>query len=116
MLGIPEDFPIGTFSSPCQSSGEYTFIKGIHVQRVMREACVLGDPNPDHYMRKHIHLIQSHSNLVTAVVAMFNAIVPIETIANRLRWSMESVKRYLHECTTKIGALTEQAIKGAMMT
>jgi hypothetical protein len=116
MLSVPADFPIGAFRKHGQSSGEFTFIKGENVQRVMQEACVWGHPNPDHYMRKHIHLIQSHSNRVTAAVAMFNAGIPIETIANRLRWSVESVKHYLRECTTKIGFLTERAIQGAMMT
>jgi hypothetical protein len=116
MLGIPGDFPIGAFRMPSQQPGEFTFIKGDNVKRVMQEACVFGHPDPNHYMRKHIHLIQSHSNRVTAAVAMFNAGVPMETIANRLRWSVESVKHYLRECTTKIGFLTERAIQGAMMT
>jgi hypothetical protein len=82
----------------------------------MQEACVLGHPDPNHYMRKRIHLILSHSNQVTAAVAMFNAGIPMETIASHLRWSVESVKHYLWECTTKIGFLTEKAIQGAMMT
>jgi hypothetical protein len=67
-------------------------------------------------MRKHIHVIQSHSNRVTEAVAMFNAAVPIRTIANRLRWSVELVKHYLCECNTMIGALNEKAIEGATMT
>jgi hypothetical protein len=77
MLGIPGDFPIGAFCMPSQQSGEFTFIKGgDNVKRVMQEACVLGHPAPNHYMRKNIHLIQSHSNRVTAAVAMFNAGIP----------------------------------------
>jgi DNA-binding CsgD family transcriptional regulator len=67
-------------------------------------------------MRKCIHLILSHSNRVTAAVAMFNAGIPMETIASCLCGSVESVKHYLRECTTKIGFLTEKAIQGAMMT
>ena len=54
-------------------------------------------------------VIQSHSNRVTAAVTMFNTGIPMETIANCLRWSVESVKHYLRECTTKIGFLTERA-------
>lgn len=116
MHGIPTDFPIGAFRKPSQLSGDFTFIKGKHVQHVMRDACVLGHSDPDHYMRKHIHLIQSHSNRVTAAVAMFNAGIPMETIANRLRWSVESVQHYLRECTTKIGFLSQRLFQGAMMT
>jgi hypothetical protein len=116
MLGNPDDFPIGTFRTPSQQPGKFTFIKGDNVKRVMQEECILGHLDPGHCMRKYIHLIQCHSNRVTAAVAMFNAGVPLETIANRLRWSVESVKHYLCECTTKIGFLTERAIQGAMMT
>jgi hypothetical protein len=116
MLGIPGDFPIGAFRMPSQQPGEFTFIKGDNVKRVMQEACVLGHPDPDHYMRKHIHLIQSHSNHMTAAVAMFNAGVLMETIAHPLCWSVESVKHYLRKCTTKIGFLIKRAIQGAMMT
>jgi hypothetical protein len=82
----------------------------------MQEACILGHPDPDHYMQKHIHLIQSHSNQVTVAVTMLNAAIPMETIANHLCWSIKSVKHYLRECITQIGFLTERAIKGAMMT
>jgi hypothetical protein len=85
MLSIPGDFPIGAFCTPSHQPGEFTFIKGNNIKRVMQEACVLGHPNPNHYMHKHIHLIQSHSNCVTAAVVMFNAGVPMETITNRLR-------------------------------
>jgi hypothetical protein len=62
MLGIPGDFPIGAFRKPKQQPGEFTFIKGDNVKKVMREACVLGHPDPNHYMRKRIYLILSHSN------------------------------------------------------
>ncbi len=62
MLSIPNKFPIGAFRMPGQQPGEFTFINGDNVMRVMQEACVLGHPDPGHYMREHIHLIQSHSN------------------------------------------------------
>jgi hypothetical protein len=46
MLSVPADFPIGAFRKHGQSSsGEFTFIKGENVQRVMQEACVWGHPN-----------------------------------------------------------------------
>jgi hypothetical protein len=71
MLGIPADFPIGAFRKLGQSSGEFTFIKRENnvQQHVMQEGCILGHPDPDHYMQKHIHLIQSHSNQVMATAS-----------------------------------------------
>jgi hypothetical protein len=113
MLGIPADFPIGAFRSIGSSSDTFTFLTGDDVSRVMQKACVLAYPNPDHYMRRHIQLIQSHSNRITAAVALFNAGVSIPTIAHRLRWSEESVQFYLRDCFRAIGPLTQKAILGS---
>ena len=107
--------PIGAFRPLSGGPGDYSFLKADHVKNIMRDACIHAHPDPDHYMRKHIHLLHSHSNRITAAVALFNADVPIEQIAARLRWSVESVKHYLCECYTKIGALTTKAIEGAMI-
>jgi hypothetical protein len=120
LLGIPSSYPIGAFRSECNEaeagSGTFQLIKGEHVQAVMRDACVKAYPDASHYMRQHIDRIHSHSNRVTAAVALHNSGVPVEDIANRLRWTVPSVKHYLRECFTVIGTLTERAIAGAMMT
>jgi hypothetical protein len=115
-LGIPINFPIGAFHAGGAAPGEYSFIEGKHVMSVMRAACVAAYPNLKHYMQVHINLIHSHSNCITAAVAMSNASVPMEIIAARLRWSLNSVKFYLRDCFTQISTLTEKALKGAMMT
>jgi hypothetical protein len=36
MLGIPDEFPIGTFCMPSQQPGEFTFIKGDNVKHIMQ--------------------------------------------------------------------------------
>jgi hypothetical protein len=83
--------------------------------RTMRWACIEAHPDPDHFMRRNIHLLHSHSNRITAAVALHNADVPMEIIAARLRWSVESVKFYLRDCFRAIGQLTERAINGASL-
>jgi hypothetical protein len=113
LLGIPLSEPLGAFR-PKAGIG-YVFLKGDNVSSVMQWACVLAYPNPDHYMRRHIHLLHSHSNRITAAVAMYNAKVPFDTIAVRLRWSVDTVKFYLRDCFKHIGELTEQAVNGAML-
>ena len=115
MLGIPQDYPIGAYRPKSTAPGQIAFLTRENVQEVMQFACRLAYPNPQHYMRTHCHLLMSHSNRVTAAVAMFNAGLSIEVIAQRLRWSEESVKYYLRDCFKAIGSLTEKAIEGAFL-
>ena len=70
-------------------------IKGDHVQSVMRHACRQAYPDPNHYLWLNIKLLMSHSNRITAAVALYNAKVPIPVIAFRLRWCVDSVTFYL---------------------
>lgn len=116
MLGIPLlDYPIGAYRPPNAATGQFAFLNGDIIKRVMQFACRLAYPDPRHYMRTHCHLIMSHSNRVTAAVAMFHACMSIETIAQRLRWCVESVTFYLRDCFKAIGPLTEKAIEGAFL-
>jgi hypothetical protein len=115
LLGIPATYPVGAYRPRGGSPGSFCFIRGDDMTQVMRKGCILAYPNPDHYMRRHIHLLHSHSNRITAAVALFNAGESIETIAHRLRWSEESVKYYLRDCFTAVGPLTEQAILGCSL-
>jgi hypothetical protein len=57
----------------------------------------------------------SHSNRITAAVALYNAKVSIPVIAFRLRWCVDSVTFYLRDCFKAIGPLTEAAIHGAYL-
>lgn len=115
MLGVPENFPIGVYRSVGAPAGGFSFLNGTDVKNVMQKACVLAYPDPSHYMRLHAHLLQSHSNRVTAAVALFNAGVPIPVIAHRLQWNVESVTFYLRDCFRAIGPLTQKAILGASL-
>lgn len=115
MLGIPSDYPVGAFRPPGAGAGQFAFLMGCHIKSVMQDACRLAYPDPQHYMRQHIHCIMSHSNRVTAAVALKNAGVPDEDIAFRLRWSLEAVKFYLRDCYKAIGHLTAKAIEGAFL-
>ena len=115
VLGIPAAYPIGAFRSPRAAPGEYTFITGDHVKKIMQEACILAYPDPNHYLRLHIHLLMSHSNRITAAVVLHNAGEDPPTIAFRLRWSEETVRFYLRDCFRAIGRLTQQALLGAAL-
>ena len=113
MLGIPLGEPLGAFR--VDEGTPYSFIKGEHVSKIMQWACLQAYPNPDHYMHRNVKLLHSHSNRITAAIAMQNAGVAFEIIAVRLRWSVETVKFYLRDCFRKVGELTKQSVNGAVM-
>ena len=71
-------------------------------------------PDPKHYLRIHIKRLVSHSNRVTAAVALYNAGVKIEDIAFRLRWNSDAVRFYLRDCFRTVGELTERVVNGAI--
>lgn len=50
-----------------------------------------------------------------AAVAMYNAGKDETVIAARLRWSVQTVRFYLHDCFKQVGHLTEKALPGAMI-
>jgi len=115
LLGIPTNEPLGAFRPQDAAAREYSFLNGTHVKDVMQQAVRWAYPDPNHYMRLHEHLVMSHSNRVTAAVALFNAGVPIPVIAHRLRWSVDSVTFYLRDCFRAIGPLTQKAVQGAYL-
>ena len=88
-------------------------ISGKHMQQYLQDACVIAHPDPEHYLRKHIHCLMSHCCRVTAAVALYNAGVSIEDIAWRLRWSAQSVQEYLRDCMRTIEVLSLKAMAGA---
>ena len=81
-LAIPASFPIGAYRS--KTSGDYKFIRGDDVSKVMRYTCTIAYPDIRHYMRQHIDCIMAHSNRVTACLALHQAGVSEEEIAHRL--------------------------------
>ena len=82
---------------------------------IMRAACVNAHPDPDHYLRLRLHCICTHSNRVTAAVALSNAGCLEDEIAFRLRWTPPSVRFYLRQCSKAIGRMTEAAITGSLL-
>ena len=112
-LRVPPDEPLGIFRR--DSSGAYAFLKSTHIVSILRRACVQAHPDPQHYLRIHVKRLVSHSNRVTAAVALYNAGVPVEDISFRLRWNSDAVKFYLRDCYRTIGHLTERALVGALM-
>jgi hypothetical protein len=110
-LGVPSGYPLGVFRA--DDSGVFLFIAGKDIQHVMRTACKAAYPDATHYMRIHITRLVSHSNRVTAAVALRAAGLSIEDIAHRLRWKAASVETYLRECYQAIGDITQKAITGA---
>jgi hypothetical protein len=110
-LGVPSGYPIGVFRS--DDSGAFRFLTGNDIQQVMQTACLGAYPDASHYLRIHIKRLVSHSNRVTAAVALRAAGLSIEDIAYRLRWKAASVETYLRECYQSIGDITQKAIAGA---
>jgi hypothetical protein len=110
-LGVPSGYPIGVFRS--DDSGAFHFLTGKDIQQVMQTACLGAYPDATHYLRIHIKRLVSHSNRVTAAVALRAAGLSIPDIAYRLRWKAESVETYLRECYQSIGDVTQKAIAGA---
>jgi hypothetical protein len=110
-LGVPSGYPLGVFRA--DDSGAFIFLAGKDIQHVMRTACKAAYPDATHYMRLNINRLVSHSNRVTAAVALRAAGISIEDIAYRLRWKAASVETYLRECYQAIGDITQKAITGA---
>lgn len=114
-LGVPDDYPIGVYRPSEAPPRSFAFINKDDVKEVMQHACRQAYPDPNHYLRLNIHLLMSHSNRITAAVALYNAGKSIPVIAFRLRWSVDSVTFYLRDCFMAIGPLTEAAITGAYL-
>jgi hypothetical protein len=91
-----------------------TFLRAQEITDTMRAICVDTYPDPQHFLRQRLHCFVSHSNRVTAAVALRRAGCDIPTIAFRLRWKPESVDHYLRECTQEADESTAAAIHGAM--
>ena len=113
LLGVKDNEPVGVYRTT--NKGAYTYLQSKTFTKVMQQVCIKAYPDPNHYLRKHITLIQAHSNRITAAAALKRAGKTDEFIAFRIRWSLESVKHYLRECQMDVGQMTMDAIMGAFM-
>ena len=111
LLKVPSYEPIGVLRSTQRNCG-YTYLRSAEVISVMRATVPRAYPDTAHYMQLHINRIDCHSNRVTAAVALDAAGMTVESIAFRLRWSPESVKHYLRDCSKAIGQQTTKVIQG----
>jgi hypothetical protein len=91
---LAHHFP-GAYQS--STAGDFKFIRGDDVCRVMHYACTNAYPDIRHYMRQNVDRLVAHSNRVTACLALHQAGVNKEEIAYRLRWQPPLVRFYLRE-------------------
>jgi hypothetical protein len=111
LLDIPSHNPIcahrpaGTIT--------YRWLRDTDVTETMRKVCIDTYTDPNHFLRVNITRIASHSNRVTAAVALSQAGLTIDAIAHRLRWQPASVTFYLRESASDIGQFTADTINGA---
>jgi len=79
----------------------------------MRKSVDLAYPNPTHCYRIHWAAVLTHTNRVTAAIALYANGRPIPDIAFRLRWKPESVEHYIRECSQLVDDLTIATVQGA---
>jgi hypothetical protein len=104
-LRIPSADPVCAYR-PANSS-QHRFLRDTQVTDTMHRICINTYPDPTHFLwlNLHLHRFASHSNRVTAAVALNQAGLPIDDIAQQLRWKLESVAFYLREMSQDIGVL-----------
>ena len=112
ILNVSDMEPVGVYRTGTR--GRYTYLRSSEIIKIVREACRRAY-EPNHFLVLNIDRLVAHSNRVTAAIALYVQKWTIEQIAYRLRWHPESVKHYLRECSHDIGAMTRDAINGAMV-
>jgi hypothetical protein len=114
LLQVLPDEPLGQFRNPSSTANSMLFDS--HVRNVMRHACRLAHPDPEHCCRLHISGIVAHSNRVTAALCLHLGGASTEEIAFRLCWHVVSVPTYLRECFNGIDTIMRTAICGAFQS
>jgi hypothetical protein len=114
MLRVPLHEPIGVYTK--DATAVPSFLRDYHITPILRQMCVRAYPQPNHYLRIHIHRLVPHSNRVTAAVCLKMGGAPDEEIAFRLRWKVASVPTYLRECFQEVGSIMLSTLQGAFKT
>jgi hypothetical protein len=109
-LLAPRSEPLGMFRG---KNGQRYTVRGHHVAKFLKEACIRAHPDPNHYMRLHIDRFMAHCIRVTGAVLLSNAGVPVDDIAFRLRWKSDAVKLYLRDNDRLVDELTSKVVAGA---
>ncbi len=111
-IGIPPDQPLGQYRMKGKTTTKNYMLLAEHIQKVMRDICILAHPDPNHYMRVNINRLSSHCLRVTACVMLHNGGVSLDDIKHRLRWNSDSVKLYLRDNCRFIHDATCRVIAG----
>ena len=85
LLQIPADQPIGVWKN-ATGRRPFRFLRDSAITKVMRLACELAYPNPDHFYRRHITSLVPHSVRVTAAYVMQLGGADNDEIAHSKRW------------------------------
>jgi len=115
-LNISPSDPLGvyTWTRLDHSDRSYTYLRSTELINIMRRLVIDTHPDPSHYLRQpdRIKCIDCHSNRVTACVALSEGNVSVDEIAHKLRWSVQSVKHYMRDCSRTVGATTAKVLQG----
>ena len=115
LLGIPLDEPICAFRATNRNA-TYTFLRDYHVTNVIRAAAIRAQPNPQHYLRVHLHCLVPHSNRVTAALVLKLGGDSLPDMAWKFRWTEGTVPGYLRECWQDVGTKAVTVLQGAWKT
>jgi hypothetical protein len=96
-------------------NGQRYTIRGHHVAKFLKDACLKAHPDPNHYTRLHIDQFMAHCLRVTAAVLLSNAGVPVDDISFRLRWNSDAVLLYIRDNDRLVDDLTARVVAGAFL-
>ena len=71
-------------------------------------------PDPQHYMRQHLHQIVPHLNRVTAAISLKQGGASNDDIAYHMRWDPKSVPTYLRDCFGSVNHDLARTLQGSM--
>jgi len=115
-LQVPPTDPLGVYAwtRDDKSFRTFTYLQSTELIAIMRGLVVSVHPNPSHYLRQpdRLRCIDCHSNRVMACMALSEANASVDQIAHKLRWSVQSVKHYMRDCSRTVGASTAKVIQG----
>jgi hypothetical protein len=111
ILRIPSHDPICAYQKTGTSGHKWLLSR--EVTDTMRRICLATYKDPEHFLHKHVERFSSHSNRVTAAVALSQTGMSIDDIAQRLRWKPPSMAFYLRESAKDTGDYTARTVSGA---
>lgn len=114
LLKVPPNEPIGVWKSP--NGKPYRFLRDSKITEVMRAACVMAYPDPNHFYRRNIKSLVTHCVRVTAACVMKLGGAENDEIAHSKRWHPTSVPTYLRDGFESAHVGQEKTLKGLAAT